>query len=136
MGVAGVKERAFRACGCLCGTWPADTPCTQFSGLLEAAMSKRILTVLLGGLVAVALAPGFDRAGGITLGGAQIFFTSTPEPDPDGITWHAQKDVTEYTSLFTAGQSYAISVPNYLSGILTGVMHISASLTFYEPDAA
>ncbi len=78
----------------------------------------------------------FDRAGGITLGGAQIFFTSTPEPDPDGITWHAQKDVTEYTSLFTAGQPYAISVPNYLSGILTGVMHISASLTFYEPDAA
>jgi len=144
-------------------------------------MSKRILTVLLGGLVAVVLAPGvaragegvyygdpvtadmpvqvpstpsctvvlandyvtnsptgdaqdyhgtfappsscpgpwarvvlnwtgheagrqFDRAGGITLGGAQIFFTSTPEPDPDGITWHAQKDVTEYTSLFTAGQ--------------------------------
>jgi hypothetical protein len=78
----------------------------------------------------------FDRAGAITVGGAQIFFTSTPEPDPDGITWHAQKDVTEYTSLFTAGQPYTISVPNYLSGILTGVMHISASLTFYEPDAA
>ena len=78
----------------------------------------------------------FDRAGGITLGGAQIFFTSTPEPDPDGITWHAQRDVTEYTSLFTAGQPYTISVPNYLSGILTGVMHISASLTFYEPDSA
>jgi hypothetical protein len=77
----------------------------------------------------------YDRAGGITFGGAQIFFTSTPEPDPDGITWHAQKDVTEYTSLFTAGQPYTISVPNYPSGILTGVMHISASLTFYEPDA-
>jgi hypothetical protein len=78
----------------------------------------------------------YDRAGGITFGAAQIFFTSTPEPDPDGITWNAQKDVTEYTSLFTAGQPYTISVPNYLSGILTGVMRISAALTFYEPDAA
>lgn len=78
----------------------------------------------------------YDRAGSITLGGAEIFFTSTPEPDPAGITWHAEKDVTEYTSLFTQGQPYTISVPNYLSSLLTGVMHISASLTFYEADAA
>lgn len=78
----------------------------------------------------------YDRAGSIMLGGAEIFFTSTPEPDPAGITWHAEKDVTEYTSLFTAGQPYTISVPNYLNSLLTGVMHISASLTFYEADAA
>lgn len=77
----------------------------------------------------------YDRAGGITMGGAQIFFTSTPEPDPDGITWHAQKDVTEYSSLFTAGQRYTISVPNYLNSVDTGVMHIAADLTFYEADA-
>jgi hypothetical protein len=69
------------------------------------------------------------------MGGAEVFFTSTPEPDPDGITWHAQKDVTEYSSLFTAGQPYTISIPNYLNALLTGVMHISAELTFYEPDA-
>jgi hypothetical protein len=78
----------------------------------------------------------YDRAGSITLGGAEIFFTSTPEPDPAGITWHAEKDVTEYTSLFTPGQPYTISVPNYLTSLLTGVMHISASVTFYEADAA
>jgi hypothetical protein len=78
----------------------------------------------------------FDRAGGITMGGAQIFFTSTPEPDPDGITWHAQKDVTEYSALFTPGQPYTISVPNYLNSVDTGVMHIAADLTFYQADAA
>ncbi len=78
----------------------------------------------------------YDRAGEVTLGGAEIFFTSTPEPDPAGITWHAEKDVTEYTSLFTPGQPYTISVPNYLNSVDTGVMHISVSLTFYEPDAA
>jgi hypothetical protein len=78
----------------------------------------------------------YDRSGGITVGGAQIFFTSTPEPDPDGITWHAQKDVTEYSSLFTAGQPYTISVPNYLNSVDTGVMHIAADLTFYRADAA
>jgi hypothetical protein len=76
----------------------------------------------------------YDRAGGITMGGAQIFFTSTPEPDPDGITWHAQKDVTEYSSLFTAGQPYTISIPNYLNSVDTGVMHIAAGLTFYPAD--
>jgi Peptide N-acetyl-beta-D-glucosaminyl asparaginase amidase A len=78
----------------------------------------------------------YDRSGGITMGDAQIFFTSTPEPDPDGITWHAQKDVTEYSSLFTAGQPYTISVPNYLNSVDTGVMHIAADLTFYRADAA
>lgn len=77
----------------------------------------------------------YDRAGEIVLGGAWIFFTSTPEPDPDGIAWHADKDVTEYSSLFTGSQPYTISVPNYLNSTLTGVMHISASLTFYETDA-
>jgi len=46
------------------------------------------------------------------------------------------KDVTDYSALFTSGQPYTISVPNYLGGLLTGVMHISASLTFYEPDAS
>lgn len=78
----------------------------------------------------------YDRAGDITFGGAQIFFTSTPEPDPNGITWHTEKDVTEYSSLFTPGQQYTISVPNYVNSLDTGVMHISASLTFYEPDAS
>jgi hypothetical protein len=77
----------------------------------------------------------YDRAGEIVLGGAWIFFTSTPEPDPDGIAWHVDKDVTEYSSLFTHSQPFTISVPNYLNSTLTGVMHIAASLTFYEPDA-
>jgi hypothetical protein len=44
--------------------------------------------------------------------------------------------VTEYTSLFTQAQPYTISVPNYLNSVDTGVMHIKASLTFYEADAA
>jgi hypothetical protein len=77
----------------------------------------------------------YDRAGEIVLGGAWIFFTSTPEPDPDGIAWHVDKDVTEYSSLFTKSQPFTISVPNYLNSTLTGVMHIAASLTFYETDA-
>ncbi len=29
----------------------------------------------------------FDRLAGVWLGGAEIFRTSTPEPDPAGITW-------------------------------------------------
>ena len=78
----------------------------------------------------------YDRAGQISFGGAWIFFTSTPEPDPAGISWSAQKDVTEYSSLFTSGQPYTISVPNYLNSVDTGVMHIGASLTFYEADGA
>jgi len=77
----------------------------------------------------------YDRAGQIEVGGAWIFFTSTPEPDPDGIAWHVDKDVTEYSSLFTQSQPFTISMPNYLNSTLTGVMHISASLTFYEADA-
>jgi hypothetical protein len=78
----------------------------------------------------------YDRAGQIEVGGAWIFFTSTPEPDPDGIAWHVDKDVTEYSSLFTQSQPFTISMPNYLNSTLTGVMHISVSLTFYETDAS
>jgi hypothetical protein len=78
----------------------------------------------------------YDRAGQIELGGAWIFFTSTPEPDPNGIAWQVDKNVTDYSSLFTRSQPFTISMPNYLNSTLTGVMHISASLTFYEADAS
>src|ERR1700742_1757371 len=36
----------------------------------------------------------YDRLAGVWLGGAEIFRTSTPEPDPDGISWHVAKDIS------------------------------------------
>ena len=43
----------------------------------------------------------FDRLLNVWVGGAEVFQSSTPEPDPDGITWHVEHDATRYSSLFT-----------------------------------
>jgi len=38
----------------------------------------------------------FDRYGALWLGGFELLRLTTPEPSPDGISWHVEKDVTDY----------------------------------------
>jgi hypothetical protein len=68
---------------------------------------------------------GTDRIGAIWISGAEIFRTSTPETD--GASWHVEKDVSEYSSLFTSSHNVTSIVTAY-----SGKIKVVASLSFYE----
>ncbi|MFG2264393.1 peptide-N4-asparagine amidase [Streptomyces sp. NPDC048720] len=79
----------------------------------------------------------FDRLGYLHVGGAEILRTSTPEPSPDGIEWHVEKDVTRYSDVFRGPQDVEMLIGNVVDDTYTGVIDVKVTLTFYRgrPDA-
>lgn len=102
------------------GTWSPPASC-------PGPWSKVVLT-----LTGSVSGRQFDRISGIWIGGAEVLRTSTPEPDPAGITWQVQKDVTEYTPLFTPGQSVQVQLDNVYNSTYTGAFDETLTLTFYQ----
>ena len=78
----------------------------------------------------------FDRLLNVWVGGAQVFQSSTPEPDPDGITWHVEHDATRYSSLFAQPAPIKVELQNYVTGIYTGVIYGTLKVTYYRASAA
>jgi Peptide N-acetyl-beta-D-glucosaminyl asparaginase amidase A len=78
----------------------------------------------------------FDRLMNVWVGGAQVFQSSTPEPDPDGITWHVEHDATPYSSLFAQSEPIKVELQNYVTDIYTGVIYGTLKVTYYQSAAA
>jgi Peptide N-acetyl-beta-D-glucosaminyl asparaginase amidase A len=77
----------------------------------------------------------FDRLAAVWIGGVEVLRLTTPEPDPRGITWHVEKDVSEYSSILRQPRTVVTSLENLVDATFTGVFHITLSLTFYAADA-
>jgi hypothetical protein len=75
----------------------------------------------------------FDRLGALWLGENEIFHFTTSEPPGPQISWHVEKDVTEYSSLLASAQNFTVSLDNVVNGTYTGIYTVGATLTFYEP---
>ncbi|MFI9248873.1 peptide-N4-asparagine amidase [Streptomyces sp. NPDC053069] len=73
----------------------------------------------------------YDRLGYLHVGGVEILRTSTPEPSPDGIEWHVEKDVTRYSDTFRRAQDVEMLIGNVVDGTYTGVIDVHVTLTFY-----
>lgn len=73
----------------------------------------------------------YDRLGHLSVGGVEIFRTSTPEPSPDGIEWSVEKDVTRYSDTFRRGQDVEMLIGNVVNDIYTGIIDVKVTLTFY-----
>jgi hypothetical protein len=73
----------------------------------------------------------YDRLGWLTLGGVEIFKTSTPEPSPDGIQWSVEKDVTAYSALLAKPGTVNMYLGNTVDDTYTGVLNVKVTLTFY-----
>jgi peptide N-acetyl-beta-D-glucosaminyl asparaginase amidase A len=73
----------------------------------------------------------YDRLGWLTLGGVEIFKTSTPEPSPDGIQWSVEKDVTAYSALLAQPETVNMYLGNTVDDTYTGVLKVKVTLTFY-----
>ncbi|HEX4724958.1 MAG TPA: peptide-N4-asparagine amidase [Pseudonocardiaceae bacterium] len=76
----------------------------------------------------------FDRSGSLNIGPAQIYFGTTYEPDPAGITYHFAKDITEYKSLFATPQPFDGGIVNFLNTQDTGNYVQTVTVTFYQAD--
>jgi len=76
----------------------------------------------------------YDRLGYLDIGGVQVFRTSTPEPSPQGIDWHVEKDVTEYAKTLSGPQPVDMLIGNVVNDTYTGVLDVKVTLTFYAPE--
>jgi len=74
----------------------------------------------------------YDRTANIWIGPTNIYFGTTSEPDPsDARNWHVERDLTDYTSIFTVDQTGTVDLFNLYAKPYTGLLHGSAALYFY-----
>ncbi|MEU5081046.1 MULTISPECIES: peptide-N4-asparagine amidase [Streptomyces] len=73
----------------------------------------------------------YDRLGYLRVGGVEVLRTSTPEPSPDGIEWHVEKDVTRYSETLRAARDVEMLIGNVVDDTYTGVIDVHVTLTFY-----
>lgn len=76
----------------------------------------------------------YDRLAGVWLGGAEIFRTSTPEPDPAGITWHVAKDISAFIPLLSHPEPVVADLGNIVDSTYTGVYHMTMTFTYYQAN--
>jgi hypothetical protein len=76
----------------------------------------------------------YDRTGTLWMGGVPLWFGTTSEPNPKlAPSWHFERDVTDYTALFTTPQTGFEIIANYTQGNIQAQIFSTASLKFYPP---
>ncbi|MGH3416953.1 MAG: peptide-N4-asparagine amidase [Actinocrinis sp.] len=73
----------------------------------------------------------YDRLAGVWIGGAEVLRTSTPEPDPAGISWHVDADVSRFIPLLRGPQPIVVDLGNIVNGTYTGTYHMTLTVTYY-----
>lgn len=79
----------------------------------------------------------FDRTAIVDLGYVNIYFGTTPEPRHNlSPSWHVERDLTEYSALFSSPQTGHVILGNVVNSTFTGVISGSAALEFYPSEGA
>ena len=74
----------------------------------------------------------YDRTANIWIGPTNIYFGTTSEPSHNTARhWQVERDLTDYSSIFTTAQDGTADIGNLVNGTYTGVISGSASLFFY-----
>ena len=74
----------------------------------------------------------FDRTANIWIGGTNVYFGTTAEPSHDVRRhWHIERDLTDYSALFTAPQGGEVDLGNLVNATFTSSLFGSAQLSFY-----
>jgi len=78
----------------------------------------------------------FDRTVGIWLGGVNLYFGTTMEPEPDlAQHWHVERDLTELSALFRTARAGQIVLNNWISETTNQPIYVTARLLFYPREA-
>jgi hypothetical protein len=82
----------------------------------------------------------FDRTAVVDMGFVNLYFGTTAEPRHNlAPSWHIERDVTDYSALFTSPQTGDVILGNVVNSTYTGIISGSAALEFYpasEHDGA
>jgi hypothetical protein len=74
----------------------------------------------------------YDRTAAIYLGHANIYYGTTAEPSPTfGPSWHIERDLTDYSALFTTAQTGEVDLGNLVNSTYTGIIYGSATVSLY-----
>ena len=74
----------------------------------------------------------FDRTAAIYLGHANIYYGTSAEPGENfGPSWHIERDLTDYSSLFTSTQTGEVDLGNLVNSTYTGIIYGSATVLLY-----
>ncbi len=74
----------------------------------------------------------YDRTVALWLGGVNLYFATTMEPQPDvALHWQVARDLTEYGSLFRKGQMGQMILNNWISAETNQPIYVTARLLFY-----
>jgi hypothetical protein len=77
----------------------------------------------------------YDRTANFWMGSTNIYFGTTAEPSPNlSPNWVVEKDLTDYSPLFTTAQTGQADIGNTVNGTYTGIIYASAELEFYPID--
>jgi hypothetical protein len=74
----------------------------------------------------------FDRTANIWIGPTNVYFGTTAEDQPnEGRSWHVERDLTDYSSIFTVSQVGTVDLGNLVNSTYTGIIYGSADVLFY-----
>lgn len=74
----------------------------------------------------------YDRTAQVFLGHVNLFYGTTAEPGSAlSPSWHVERDVTDYSALFSSAQAGEVQLGNLVNSTYTGVISGSATLEFY-----
>jgi hypothetical protein len=74
----------------------------------------------------------YDRTANIWIGPTNIYFGTTAEDQPnEGRNWHVERDLTDYSSIFTVDQVGTVDLGNLVNKTYTGILYGSADILFY-----
>lgn len=74
----------------------------------------------------------FDRTANIWIGPTNIYFGTTAEPSHNvSRNWHVERDLTDYSSIFTVTQAGTVDLGNLVNQTYTSILHGSADVLFY-----
>lgn len=74
----------------------------------------------------------FDRTANIWIGPTNIYFGTTAEPSHNvSRHWHVERDLTDYSSIFTVTQTGTVDLGNLVNSTYTSILHGSADILFF-----
>jgi hypothetical protein len=74
----------------------------------------------------------YDRTANIWIGPVNIYFGTTAEDDPtDARNWHVERDLTDYSTIFTTDEVGTVDLFNEYNKQYNGLLHGSSDLLFF-----
>jgi hypothetical protein len=73
----------------------------------------------------------YDRLFSVYVANTEVLRSSTPEPVPDGITWHVEKDISEFIPLLREAEPLTVDLGNIVNATYTGAFDITMTVSYY-----